>query len=123
MRKKVLVVDDERECLEMASISLRLFGDWEVFQAQSGASGLQKVQELMPSVVLLDYYLTDMTGGDFLTQLRQMEGLETIPVVLYSGSPDAARKDPACAEHVEILTKPLNPDSLSDTLKRICGIQ
>ncbi len=122
MSKKVLVVDDERDCLDMASISLRLFGDWEVFQAQSGASGLQKVQELMPSVVLLDYYLTDMTGGEFLTRLRQIEELKEIPVVVYSGSPEAAKKDPACSEHVEILAKPLNPDSLSDTLKKVCGL-
>lgn len=123
MNKKVLVVDDERDCLDMAAISLRLFGNWEVFQAQSGEAGLAKVQELMPGVVLLDYYLTDMTGGQFLTRLRQLEGMADIPVVVYSGSPEDARRDPALADRVQILAKPLNPDSLSDTLKQVCGVE
>lgn len=122
MSNRVLVVDDERDCLDMAAISLRLFGNWEVFQAQSGEVGLAKVKELMPSVVLLDYYLSDMTGGQFLTRMRQIEGLSDLPVVVYSGSPEAAREDPACADHVQILAKPLNPDCLSDTLKKVCGL-
>lgn len=121
MGKKVLVVDDERDCLEIASISLRLFGDWEVFQADNVELGLQKAMDLKPDIVLLDYYIDDMTGGEFLTKLRAIKDLDDIPVVVYSGSPDAARKDPALVGRVEILAKPLNPDSLSDTLKRIMG--
>ena len=119
MGRRVLVVDDERDCLEMASISLRLFGDWEVFQAESGEVALQKARDLNPDIVLLDYYLMDMTGGELLAQLRAVEELKEIPVVVYSGSPAIARKDPNLADRVEILAKPLNPDSLSDTLKRV----
>ena len=117
----MLVVDDERDCLEIASISLRLFGDWEVFQADNVELGLQKAMDLKPDIVLLDYYIDDMTGGEFHTKLRAIKDLDDIPVVVYSGSPDAARKDPALVGRVEILAKPLNPDSLSDTLKRIMG--
>ena len=119
MGKNVLVVDDERECLELAAISLRLFGNWQVYQAENGDLALEKARELKPDIILLDYYLTDTTGGEIITRLRAEEDLKDIPVVVYSGSPEAARQDPACAENVEILSKPLNPESLSSVLKRI----
>lgn len=121
MGKNVLVIDDEQECLELATISLRLFGDWRVYQAQTKAEAIEKALELKPDVIVTDYYLAESTGGEIITALREHTELSGIPIVVYSGSPEAARKDPACANNVEILAKPLNPESLSSTLIRICG--
>ena len=118
MNNNVLVVDDERECLELATISLRLFGDWRVYQAENCKRALERAQELKPDIMLLDYYLQDGTGGELITKIRQIEALKDIPIVVYSGSPDDARNDPACKD-VEILSKPLNPESLSETLRKI----
>ena len=123
MGRNVLVIDDEVECLELATISLRLFGDWRVYQAQTKEEAIEKALELRPDVIMTDYYLAESTGGEIISALRAFEELNQIPIVVYSGSPDAARKDPACAENVEILAKPLNPESLSGTLLRICGIE
>lgn len=121
MGRNVLVVDDERECLELASLSLRLFGDWQVYLAENGDLALEKARELKPDIILLDYYLTNETGGEIINRIRAEDDLKAIPIVVYSGSPEAARKDPACQENVEILSKPLNPESLSSVLKRILG--
>lgn len=121
MGRNVLIVDDEKDCLELASISLRLFGDFEVFQASDGPSALEKALELKPDIILLDYYLSDTNGGEIVSSIRKHSELASIPIVVYSGSPDAARKDPAITEDIQILAKPLNPDSLSGALRKICG--
>lgn len=121
MSRNVLIVDDERECLELASISLRLFGDFEVFQAINGEAALQKAGELHPDVILLDYYLEDTTGGDLIKALRSNPALRQIPIVVYSGSPQAAKDDPNITEDIQILAKPLNPESLSAVLAKICS--
>jgi CheY-like chemotaxis protein len=121
MGRYVLVVDDEKECLELASISLRLFGDFEVYQADNGTTALEKALELKPDIILLDYYLTDTNGGEIITSIRSHEELTAIPIVVYSGSPEAARNDPAVTDDIQILAKPLNPDSLSAALRKICG--
>lgn len=121
MARYVLVVDDEKECLDLASISLRLFGNFEVYQASDGPTALSKAQELKPDIILLDYYLPDTTGGEIVTSIRNVPELSEIPIVVYSGSPEAAREDPAITEDIQILAKPLNPESLSAALRRICG--
>ncbi|MFA5506491.1 MAG: response regulator [Vulcanimicrobiota bacterium] len=121
MARYVLVVDDERECLELASISLRLFGNFEVYQATDGPTALAKARELRPDAILLDYYLSNSNGGEVITSLRQDPELANIPIVVYSGSPEAARADAAVTDDIQILAKPLNPESLSSVLKKICG--
>lgn len=121
MTRYVLVVDDEKECLELASISLRLFGNFEVYQASDGPTAVSKARELKPDVILLDYYLTDTNGGEIVTALRSEAELVDIPIVVYSGSPEAARQDPAITDDIQILAKPLNPESLSSALRKICG--
>ena len=121
MGRNVLVVDDEKECLELASISLRLFGDFQVYQATDGPTALSKAKELAPDVILLDYYLTDTNGGEIVASLRSHAELKDIPIVVYSGSPEAARRDPAITDDIQILAKPLNPESLSSVLRKICG--
>ena len=87
MARYVLVVDDEKECLDLASISLRLFGNFEVYQASDGPTALSKAQELKPDIILLDYYLPDTTGGEIVTSIRNVPELSEIPIVVYSGSP------------------------------------
>lgn len=120
MNRNVLIVDDEKDCLELASISLRLFGDFEVYQAIDGQTALKKAKELTPDIILLDYYLKDTTGGDLIKSLRSDPALKHIPIVVYSGSPEAARNDPNCTDDIQIIAKPLNPDSLSAVLEKIC---
>jgi two-component system cell cycle response regulator DivK len=121
MERNVLVVDDEQECLELATISLRLFGEWKVYQAENCRRAIERALELKPDIILLDYYLQDGTGGEIITKIRAEEELKNIPIVVYSGSPEAARADPAITDDIEILAKPLNPESLSATLKKIVG--
>lgn len=121
MGKNVLIVDDERDCLELATISLRLFGDWTVFQAENAERALERARELRPDVIVLDYYLQDSTGGEIASRLRAEDDLKHIPLVIYSGSPDLARKDPLVTDDIEILAKPLNPESLCAVLLKLCG--
>jgi len=120
MSKNVWVVDDDRECLELATISLRLYGDWRVYQAENGKVALERALELKPDIILLDYHVGDTTGGEIITMLRAFDQLKDVPIVVYSGAPEDARKDPACSENVEILAKPLNPESLNQILRKIC---
>ena len=123
MSKSVLVVDDERDCLELASISLRLFGDWQVYQAINGEKAMKKAKSLIPDIILLDYYLDDTTGGDLVKLLRAEPKLKHIPILVYSGSPAAAKEDPNITEDIEVLAKPLNPEGLSDALHRFCNLE
>lgn len=62
-------------------------GEHEFFEASAAGAGLQKVREVAPDCVLLDYRLPDMDGLEFLTRLRSESGTEEpgFAVVMLTG--------------------------------------
>ena len=78
--KKCLVVDDSRVIRKVSRHILETLG-FAVDEAENGKLGLDKCEEAMPDVVLLDWNMPVMTGIEFITQLRQREGGDKPKVV------------------------------------------
>lgn len=119
MGKRVLVVDDERDILELTRLSLGLFGDWQVYQANNGPTALEKAKSLKPDVILLDYMMPEMSGGEVIKALKADPELQSIPVIVYTADPEAPRRD-GVPDDVHILGKTLNPETLGNELQRAC---
>ena len=77
----VLLVEDDELAREMMRRILEKEG-WQVAEAQNGRVGLEQVTECQPELILLDLMMPEMDGFQFLTQLRQIPGGQTIPVVI-----------------------------------------
>jgi len=77
----VLLVEDDELAREMMRRILEKEG-WQVAEAQNGRVGLEQVIECQPELILLDLMMPEMDGFQFLTQLRQIPGGQTIPVVI-----------------------------------------
>jgi two-component system CitB family response regulator len=68
---RTLVVDDDFRVADLhCSYVERVPGFTVVGQAQTGAAALEAVDRLRPDLVLLDFYLPDMSGLEVLRQLR-----------------------------------------------------
>lgn len=76
----VLVVDDEPDNLAVARKVLE-FGGAEVHTAANGLEGLQALETITPSFILLDLSMPEMDGWEMLTRLRASERTLQIPVV------------------------------------------
>jgi methyl-accepting chemotaxis protein len=86
-KKKILLVDDDRAYLEIASTLLKK--EFEVITAKSGREALQLFyQGLTPSLVLLDLMMPDMGGWDTLDRIRGISKLHNTPIAICSGSDD-----------------------------------
>ena len=68
-RKKILVVDDELEFLNMIKLRLEA-NDYEVMTASDGKEALDKVKKHKPDAVLLDILLPGMNGLEVLKKIR-----------------------------------------------------
>ena len=71
MSSSLLIVDDEQTIRK----TLRFFFEkrqYEVFEAETGASALELAESCQPDVVLLDVKLPDLDGLDVLPRLRQV---------------------------------------------------
>ena len=80
---KVLIVDDDREQLDLYGTAFKLKG-YSVETASSGEEGLQKARTGKPDLVLLDIWMPDMDGVTLLKEWAAA-GLLNMPVIMMSG--------------------------------------
>ncbi len=78
-RKKIVIVDDEPEILDLFEIFL--YKDFEVFTASNGFDGLKVVKEVRPDCVITDIMMPALDGIKFLNRFRKIEGMEKVPVI------------------------------------------
>ncbi|MFH0985122.1 MAG: response regulator [Candidatus Omnitrophota bacterium] len=81
--KKILVIDDEDAILMLAASRLEANG-YVVVTALSGKEGLEMARKEMPDLVLLDYVMPEMNGGEVLDRLKKDPRTKHIPVVMFT---------------------------------------
>jgi DNA-binding response OmpR family regulator len=81
--KKILMVDDDEDLREALADQLVLTEEFDVFEAEDGASGLEKAKEAIYDLVLLDVGLPDMDGRE-LCRLMRKQGVKC-PIVMLTG--------------------------------------
>jgi len=78
-KKKILVIDDEPDFLEMIKLRLEA-NNYEVLTALNGKEGLEKVQQEKPDVVLLDILMPELDGLSVLRRIRSYN--KNLPVFI-----------------------------------------
>ena len=111
---RVLVIDDNREILEMMEFMLSDEG-FEVVSAVDPVSGLRAVYREHPDAVVLDVMMPQMDGFEVCRRIRE---LTDVPVLLYSGKAqepeDVVRGFSVGAD--DYLVKPFRPLELISRL-------
>ena len=59
--KKILLIDDEQDILEILSYNLEKEG-YQVFMANNGNEGIAKAKEIIPDLILLDVMMPEKDG-------------------------------------------------------------
>jgi len=85
---KILMVDDDEDLREALADQLVLTEDFDVFEAEDGAAGLDKAKESIYDLVILDVGLPDMDGRE-LCRLMRKQGIKCPIVMLTAHDTDA----------------------------------
>ena len=114
----VLVVDDNSDMRDTLGFLLRAHG----VRADCAANGQEALDYLHkkdpPSAIVLDLNMPVMDGWQFRQEQLRVAVFASIPVVLVSS--EAGLSEVAGALQVEAyLTKPIEPGSLLDTIRRV----
>ena len=83
-RKKILIVDDETDFLDLMRIKLE--EDYDVITASSGSEALDAIHEERPDAVLLDMIMDKMSGIDVLKMIRKHD--HHLPVFIVTAFSD-----------------------------------
>ena len=82
-RKKILLVDDEQDILEIISYNLEKEG-YHVFTASNGNEGIAKAKEILPDLILLDVMMPEKDGVETCQELRKIKELQKTLIVFLS---------------------------------------
>jgi len=83
LRGKVLVVEDEPPIRELAQMILEDAG-YQVITAASGLEAIEKAQEELPNLVLLDVVMPGISGFEACRVLKAQPKTSAIPVVMFT---------------------------------------
>ena len=81
MAKKILMIDDEPDFTKMLKARLEASG-FAVVTAPDGEIGLIMCAQEIPDLIILDITMPNKDGYMFICELKQMEGLKKIPVIV-----------------------------------------
>ncbi|HUX00567.1 MAG: response regulator [Phycisphaerae bacterium] len=84
-KKKVLVVDDEPELLDLLVDALERDGRFEVKTAGTGYDAGLLTQQFRPDLIVLDYMLPDINAGVVCRTIRANPSLAHTQIILISG--------------------------------------
>lgn len=84
--KRILLIEDSLENTILVQRVLEANG-YQLLNATTGESGIQKAIEELPDLVLIDIGLPDIDGHTVLTLLRQVGELEGVPLVAITAWP------------------------------------
>lgn len=109
----VLVVDDDRVVSHLVSSLLREKG-YKVLTAFDAVQGLMQAKRTPPvDAIVLDINMPGGSGEDTLRKIKMSTHTQDIPVIILSGSIDAAGQERVRSQGAAaVLSKPLVPEEL-----------
>ncbi|MBI2939444.1 MAG: response regulator [Chloroflexi bacterium] len=110
MRGTVLVVDDNREIVEMLAVVLNDDG-YEVLRGYDGLVAIRQAIDLQPDAIVLDVGMPVLGGLEASCRLRALPETRDIPILLINSVPDVDRRQ-AMAD--DLIDKPFDIDDLLD---------
>ena len=113
----VLIVEDEKDAVEMYRIVLEVEG-YQVVVAYTLPAAVKELEKGKPDLVLLDVVLRGSSGLDLCEKIRQDEELADLPIVIISNL--VSQEDIAAglaAGANAYLTKPISQNELLEAVR------
>lgn len=119
MNKTILVVDDEKDIVELVAYNLEREG-YAVARAYDGEEALQSIKTNMPGAVILDLMLPEINGLEVCRILRKNPGTEHLPIIMLTAKSDAVDKITGLELGADdYITKPFNVRELLARVKAV----
>ena len=83
--KRILVVDDNSDILELIEIILQRNG-FETLTCRKGEDALRNIEFYIPHIILLDVFLGSINGIDICNKLKSDPVTEHIPIIMFSAN-------------------------------------
>jgi excisionase family DNA binding protein len=119
-KRKILVVDDDAELVELITDVLDKDGRFEVRSVNNGFDAGMMVKEYHPDLIVLDVMLPDINGKEVCQRVRSDPTMDDVKIICISGMVEQDKiEDLRASGADDFMQKPFEVDSLVD---RICQL-
>ena len=118
-KQTILVVDDERDLLDLIEYNLKKEG-FKVLKAENGEEGINKAKEHRPDLILLDIMMPKMDGLEAVEIMRKDEDLKKTPIIFLTARSDEKTEiDGLNKGGDDYITKPISTTKLVSRIKAV----
>ena len=119
-KKKLLIVDDEQDLVELMADAFARDGRFEIRTANNGFDAGMQVKEFRPDMVVLDVMLPDINGREVCQRVRSDSTLDSVKIICISGMIEQDKvSDLRSAGADDFIQKPFTVDRL---IERVCDL-
>jgi len=123
-KKKILIVDDDPEIVELLVDVLVRDGRFETRTASSGYDAGMLTQQLRPDLILLDYMLPDVNGNVVCQTIRKNPEFENVKIIIVSGVVKQDEIDQLLKSGAEdFIRKPFDITELTDKITAVLQME
>ncbi|MDD5766875.1 MAG: response regulator, partial [Candidatus Marinimicrobia bacterium] len=122
MKKKILIIDDDIDLVEVLRLTLENNG-YEVFDAQDGTRGMEKILKIRPDLIILDVMMATWDEGfEVAHDIRVNPEIAGIPIIMLTAVSQQMgirfEKDSDTLPFDEFIEKPVMPNRLVEIVKK-----
>jgi CheY-like chemotaxis protein len=121
---RVLVVDDEEDVRDLLLTVLADAGA-QIAEAGTATEAIEVARRIRPDLITLDLSMPGSDGVDAFLHLRAEPEIGAVPICVITGRPELRRViyDRPAAPPEGYLDKPVAPDEVVSTVRRILGLR
>ena len=120
MSKKVLIVEDYDDARDFMQLLVEGYG-YETVTATNGNEAVELAKKELPDLILMDIAMPDMDGLTATKIIKSSSDITKTPIVAVSAYGQALCKEAMHAGCDDVITKPIDFDSLLPVLNHYLG--
>ena len=118
-KKKILIIDDEKDFTAMVKLNLEGTGKYEVMEENKGVNGVAAARQFNPDLILLDLLMLDMEGSEVASRLEKDASVKDIPIVFLTAM--IAKKEVEDKRDIKgrvFVAKPVDSEKLINVIEK-----
>ena len=102
MKKRILLLDDEMDFVDLMKATLELTGEYEVRTTVRPSTFLQVAQDFRPDLIILDCMMPGLDGGEIAGQIQADPAMRDTPFMfLTATADDVEQRESRCYSGVQ----------------------